>query len=110
MSQITFPLLLLWIALCTWQDLRYRRIANRLTYPALLLALVWLPIFHQSFTGAPVSASLSGLVLALVFALPGQFKEESFNALRAYQNEQGLVSGGLTYETLEQLGIEPPRP
>ena len=74
MPQITFPLLLLWIALCAWQDLRQQRIDNRLTYPALLLVLGWLLIQQQGFTGQSLAAALSGLVLALAFALPGQIK------------------------------------
>jgi prepilin peptidase CpaA len=66
----------LWVAvpvvvLVAWAaqaDVRTRKIPNRLTFPALLLALA----FHAAFGGrASATASLAGLALCLGATIPG---------------------------------------
>ena len=45
----------------------------------------------------------------LTTAVDGLLGKDTISALHAYQFRHGLVSSGLTFETLEQMGIEPPR-
>ncbi len=74
MPPLAISLILLWAGLCSWQDLRGQRISNRLTYPAILVALAWLLLFHHSIAGATPADAVCGGVLALAFGLPGHIR------------------------------------
>ncbi|QHF42857.1 prepilin peptidase [Pseudomonas sp. S35] len=64
-------LLFVWLALCAVQDIRQRRIANRLTWGGLLLALVYLLWSGSTWLGAPAAEGGWACALALLFTLPG---------------------------------------
>lgn len=72
MSGTALALLLAWCGSCAWQDLHQQRISNRLTYPALGLALGWLLLFGMSLTGETPLSALGAFALALAFGVPGQ--------------------------------------
>ena len=58
------------VALAAWTDLRTRRIPNRLTGPALLIAIA----AHASVNGLPgLQAALLGMLIAGGLLLPGWF-------------------------------------
>ncbi|WP_455825852.1 prepilin peptidase [Pseudomonas graminis] len=63
--------MLLWLALCTVQDIRQRQIANGLTLGVGLLALVYLVWAGSTWMGAPAVDAGWALALALLLTLPG---------------------------------------
>nr|WP_290987932.1 A24 family peptidase [Halomonas sp.] len=67
-------LLLLWALACGYQDLRQRHIDNRLLYPFLLLAAVWLLVTSQSLIGASPASALAGAGIAIALTIPGHIK------------------------------------
>lgn len=64
-------LLFVWLALCAVQDIRQRKIANRLTLGGLLLAWVYVLWNGTTWLGAPAADGGWALGLALLFTLPG---------------------------------------
>lgn len=64
-------LVLLWLVLCTVQDIRQRQIANGLTLGFGLLALVYLLWAGSTWMGAPAVDGGWALALALLLTLPG---------------------------------------
>lgn len=63
--------LLMWLALCTEQDVRERQISNRLTLGAAVCALIWLFATGHSWMGAdPVDAGWA-LAIVMLLTLPG---------------------------------------
>ncbi|WP_019933238.1 prepilin peptidase [Oceanimonas smirnovii] len=64
-------LTLLWLLLCALQDLQQRRIANRLTLPALGFALLWLLWYGSTFAGTGGNNGLTAALIALALTLPG---------------------------------------
>ncbi|MDN7130820.1 A24 family peptidase [Halomonas sp. MC140] len=67
-------ILLLWVLVSAGQDLRSQRIDNRLLYPFLLLAVLWLLINAESLAGVSVIDALAGLGCALALTVPGHIK------------------------------------
>ncbi|WP_018918263.1 prepilin peptidase [Vreelandella zhanjiangensis] len=67
-------LLLLWALACAYQDLRQRHIDNRLLYPFLLLAVIWLLVTSQSLVGASLASALAGAGIAIALTIPGHIK------------------------------------
>ncbi|MHC6227582.1 A24 family peptidase [Pseudomonas sp. X10] len=63
--------LLLWLALCTQQDLRERQIANTLTLGAAACALAWLFATGHSWIGAEASDAGWALAIVMLLTLPG---------------------------------------
>lgn len=64
-------ILLALLALCALYDIRTRRIPNALTLGAAAAALAYLVITGYSWLGAPASAALLALCVALLLSLPG---------------------------------------
>ncbi|MGH8491660.1 MAG: A24 family peptidase [Moraxellaceae bacterium] len=63
--------LIVWAALCGAQDVWQLRVANVLTLGMLALALVFLLWTGHSMIGSSGGQALFGLLLALLFTLPG---------------------------------------
>ncbi|MGN8261556.1 prepilin peptidase [Pseudomonas sp. SMSB3] len=63
--------LLMWLALCTEQDLRQRQIANMLTVGVATGALVWLFATGHSWIGAEASDAGWALAIVMLLTLPG---------------------------------------
>ncbi|SFB41516.1 prepilin peptidase [Pseudomonas sp. NFPP24] len=63
--------ILLWLVLCAWQDIRQRQIANGLTLTAALLALIFLLWTGTTWLGVPASEGGWAFALALLLTLPG---------------------------------------
>ncbi|KJK09173.1 MULTISPECIES: prepilin peptidase [Pseudomonas] len=63
--------LLLWLALCTEQDLRERQIANTLTLGAAACALGYLFITGHTWIGADASEGGWALAIVMLLTLPG---------------------------------------
>ncbi|QLF93138.1 prepilin peptidase [Pseudomonas sp. ABC1] len=64
-------LLITWLALCAWTDLRGRRIPNALILAGLAVASTWLIATGQSLVGASVGQAFLALLVALLLTLPG---------------------------------------
>ncbi|MGA9701407.1 prepilin peptidase [Pseudomonas sp.] len=63
--------IVLWLVLCTVQDIRQRQIANGLTLGVGLLALIYLVWAGSTWMGAPAVDGGWALALALLLTLPG---------------------------------------
>lgn len=63
--------LLLWLAVCSGQDVRERQISNVLTLGVAACALVWLVATGHSWIGARASDAGWALVIVLLLTLPG---------------------------------------
>jgi prepilin peptidase CpaA len=63
--------LLLWLALCSRQDVRERQISNLLTLGVAACALVWLAVTGHSWIGARASDAGWALAIVLLLTLPG---------------------------------------
>lgn len=63
--------ILLWLGLCAWQDMRQRQIANGLTLGAALLALFYLLWTGTTWLGAPAGEGGWAFAVALLLTLPG---------------------------------------
>ncbi|WP_313712435.1 prepilin peptidase [Pseudomonas sp.] len=63
--------LLMWLALCTEQDIRERQIANVLTLGFAAGALVWLFATGHSWIGADASDAGWALAIVMLLTLPG---------------------------------------
>ncbi|MFJ4154607.1 A24 family peptidase [Pseudomonas sp. NPDC089752] len=63
--------LLMWLALCTEQDIRQRQIADLLTLGAAAAALVWLFVTGHSWIGADPSDAGWALAIVMLLTLPG---------------------------------------
>ncbi|MDF0733732.1 A24 family peptidase [Pseudomonas entomophila] len=63
--------LLLWLALCTEQDVRERQISNTLTLGAAACALAWLFATGHSWIGADASDAGWALAIVMLLTLPG---------------------------------------
>ncbi|NIF25291.1 prepilin peptidase [Pantoea sp. Tr-811] len=63
--------LLMWLALCTEQDIRERQIANVLTLGFATGALVWLFATGHSWIGADASDAGWALAIVMLLTLPG---------------------------------------
>lgn len=63
--------LLMWLALCTEQDIRERQIANMLTLGVAACALVWLFVTGHSWIGADASEAGWALAIVMLLTLPG---------------------------------------
>ena len=63
--------LLLWLALCTEQDIRQRQIANMLTLGVAAGALVWLFATGHTWMGADASDAGWALAIVMLLTLPG---------------------------------------
>ncbi|TBU89059.1 A24 family peptidase [Stutzerimonas kirkiae] len=64
-------LLIAWLGLCAWTDLRERRIPNALILGGLAVACTWLLATGQSLAGASVGNALLAFLIALLLTLPG---------------------------------------
>lgn len=63
--------LLMWLALCTEQDIRERQIANVLTLGFATGALVWLFATGHTWIGAEASDAGWALAIVMLLTLPG---------------------------------------
>ena len=63
--------LLLWLALCSEQDVRQRQISNLLTLGVASCALLWLFATGHSWTGADASDAGWALAIVMLLTLPG---------------------------------------
>ncbi|MGJ7550871.1 A24 family peptidase [Pseudomonas alloputida] len=63
--------LLMWLALCTEQDIRERQIANMLTLGFAAGALVWLFATGHTWIGADASDAGWALAIVMLLTLPG---------------------------------------
>ncbi|MFB4394083.1 MULTISPECIES: prepilin peptidase [unclassified Pseudomonas] len=63
--------LLLWLALCTQQDVRERQISNTLTLGVAACALAWLFATGRSWVGADASDAGWALAIVMLLTLPG---------------------------------------
>lgn len=63
--------LFIWGLLCAIQDAQHRRISNRLTLGLSIIAIGYLLLTGNSFTGSSAGITLLGLALALLLSLPG---------------------------------------
>ena len=63
--------LLMWLALCTEQDIRERQIANMLTLGFATGALVWLFATGHTWIGADASDAGWALAIVMLLTLPG---------------------------------------
>lgn len=63
--------LLMWLALCTEQDIRERQIANFLTLGVAACALAWLFVTGHSWIGADASDAGWALAIVMLLTLPG---------------------------------------
>ncbi len=63
--------LLLWLALCTEQDLRERQIANTFTLGGAVCALAWLFATGHTWIGAEPSDAGWALAIVMLLTLPG---------------------------------------
>ncbi|MFP5428742.1 MAG: prepilin peptidase [Gammaproteobacteria bacterium] len=63
--------LLMWLALCTEQDVRERQISNTLTLGAAACALAWLFATGHSWIGAEASDAGWALAIVMLLTLPG---------------------------------------
>lgn len=63
--------LLMWLALCTEQDVRERQISNILTLGVAACALVWLFATGHSWIGADASDAGWALAIVMLLTLPG---------------------------------------
>jgi len=63
--------LLMWLALCTEQDVRERQISNTLTLGAAACALAWLFATGHSWIGAEPSDAGWALAIVMLLTLPG---------------------------------------
>ncbi|MEJ5864060.1 A24 family peptidase [Pseudomonas farsensis] len=63
--------LLMWLALCSEQDVRERQISNALTLGVATAALVWLFATGHSWIGADASDAGWALAIVMLLTLPG---------------------------------------
>ncbi|MBK5003117.1 prepilin peptidase [Pseudomonas sp. S31] len=63
--------LLMWLALCTEQDIRERQISNLLTLGAAAAALAWMFSTGHSWIGADASDAGWALAIVMLLTLPG---------------------------------------
>ncbi|WP_430316898.1 A24 family peptidase [Pseudomonas sp. p1(2021b)] len=63
--------LLMWLALCTEQDLRDRQLSNTLTLGVAACALAWLFATGHSWIGADASEAGWALAIVMLLTLPG---------------------------------------
>ncbi|HGY9627146.1 A24 family peptidase [Pseudomonas juntendi] len=63
--------LLMWLALCTEQDLRERQLSNTLTLGVAACALAWLFATGHSWIGADASEAGWALAIVMLLTLPG---------------------------------------
>lgn len=63
--------LLMWLALCSEQDVRERQISNALTLGVATVALVWLFATGHSWIGADASDAGWALAIVMLLTLPG---------------------------------------
>lgn len=63
--------LLMWLALCSEQDVRERQISNALTLGVAAAALVWLFATGHSWIGADASDAGWALAIVMLLTLPG---------------------------------------
>ncbi|MBF8723725.1 MULTISPECIES: prepilin peptidase [Pseudomonas] len=63
--------LLMWLALCTEQDLRERQLSNTLTLGVAACALAWLFGTGHSWIGADASEAGWALAIVMLLTLPG---------------------------------------
>lgn len=63
--------LIIWAAICGMQDIWRLRVSNVLTLGMLAVAVVFLVLHGHSMTGGSVWQALYGLLLAMVFTMPG---------------------------------------
>lgn len=63
--------LLMWLALCTEQDVRERQISNALTLGVAACALAWLFATGRSWIGADASEAGWALAIVMLLTLPG---------------------------------------
>lgn len=66
-----YLVVVLWLAVAAYQDLRWRRVGNLLTLGGGALAALWLLVEHRAWTGASVPGALLAALLGLVLTLPG---------------------------------------
>ncbi|WP_028695584.1 prepilin peptidase [Pseudomonas cremoricolorata] len=63
--------LLMWLALCTEQDVRERQVSDLLTLGVGGAALIWLFMTGHSWLGAEASDAGWGLAIVMLLTLPG---------------------------------------
>ncbi|CAM4075475.1 putative prepilin peptidase typeII/IV secretion [Pseudomonas reidholzensis] len=63
--------LLMWLALCTEQDVRERQISNTLTLGVAACALAWMFATGHSWIGADASDAGWALAIVMLLTLPG---------------------------------------
>lgn len=63
--------LLMWLALCTEQDVRERQISNTLTLGVATCALAWLFATGHTWIGADASEAGWALAIVMLLTLPG---------------------------------------
>jgi prepilin peptidase CpaA len=63
--------LLMWLALCTEQDVRERQISNALTLGVATCALAWLFATGHTWIGADASDAGWALAIVMLLTLPG---------------------------------------
>lgn len=79
--------LLMWLALCTEQDIRKRQIADSLTLGVAACALAWLFATGKTWIGADASDAGWALAIVMLLTLPGyllgRFAADDFKLLGA---------------------------
>lgn len=73
---IEIILLLSWGAACAYRDARYKRIDNWLTFPAALLAALYLFTNGHTFFLANYVETCACLLLVLALTLPGYYRHQ----------------------------------
>ncbi|MEX1200217.1 MAG: prepilin peptidase [Methylophaga sp.] len=63
-------LLGLWLMVCAFVDLRWRKLPNWLTFGAYLLAVLVFILMKQNLLGSSINSSLWAWILALILTMP----------------------------------------
>lgn len=70
-SLLTHTGLLVWGIICATQDMRSKKISNKLTLGLFTVALVYLLMTGHSLTQSTTEQAIMGLVFAIALSLPG---------------------------------------
>ncbi|MDY0205427.1 MAG: prepilin peptidase [Pseudomonas sp.] len=70
-SLLTHAGLLVWGMICATQDMRSKKISNKLTLGLFTVALVYLLMTGHSLTQSTTEQAIMGLVFAIALSLPG---------------------------------------
>lgn len=60
----------LWLMVCAFVDLRYRKLPNWLTFGAYLLSVLVFIVMKQNLLGSSINSSLWAWLIALVLTMP----------------------------------------